>query len=80
MRVLRACTFLLGRELPEYLSREMPTIFAGMPGASLWLISVDELLPRRMMFLRAQLALTLTPDIPLVPGSFPGLGCSQPTG
>jgi hypothetical protein len=72
MRVLRARTFLLGRELPDYLAQEMPTIFDGMPGSSLWLINVDELLLRRLMFLRAQLALTLTPDVPLVAGEFTG--------
>lgn len=72
MRVIRARTFLLGRELPGYLTVEMPNIFDAMPNASLWLVSVDDLLLRRLMFLRAQLALTLTPDIPLVAGQFPG--------
>lgn len=72
MRVMRARTFLLGRELPEYLGVEIPDIFEGMPNASLWLVTVDDLLLRRLMFMRAQLALTLTPDIPLVAGQFPG--------
>ncbi|MDE3075036.1 MAG: hypothetical protein KGJ86_06365 [Chloroflexota bacterium] len=50
----------------------MPRIFARMPGASLWFISVDELLARRLSFLRGQLALTLTPDLPLGTPDFDG--------
>jgi len=72
LRVLRARTFVLGDELPDFLKVEVPRLFAGMPGGSLWLITVDELLVRRMMFLRGQLALTLTPDLPLGTPGFNG--------
>jgi hypothetical protein len=67
LRVLRARTFVLGDRLPTFLQVEMPKVFADMPGASLWLVTTDELFLRRMMFLRGQLGLTLTPDLPLGP-------------
>jgi hypothetical protein len=35
LRVLRARTFVLGDELPDFLEVEVPHLFAGMPGGSL---------------------------------------------
>src|SRR5207249_520653 len=72
LRVLRARTLVLGNELPEFLSQEALRFFEGMPGGSLWLVAVDELLVWRLSFLRAQLAFTLTPDLPVVPPEFKG--------
>jgi hypothetical protein len=72
LRVLRARTLVLGKELPEFLAKEAPRFFEGMPGGSLWLVTVDELLVWRLSFLRVQLAFTLTPDLPVVPPEFQG--------
>lgn len=74
MRAFAADVFVSGRDLPNHLAQWMPGFFAEWTGASLWLITVDDLLRSRMTFLRAQLALTLTPDVPLAPGQFNGFG------
>ena len=73
LRALRARVMALGNELPAFLQEHVPRLFAGLPGASLWFVSVDDVLLARFAFLRAQLALKLTPDIPLNPKEFAGL-------
>jgi hypothetical protein len=73
LRALRARVAVLADAVPDLLQKEMPKLFSRLPEASLWLVSVDEVLISRFALLRAQLALTLTPDMPLAPGSFPGI-------
>jgi hypothetical protein len=79
LRVLRARTLVLGKELPEFLAKEAPRFFEGMPGGSLWLVTVDELLVWRLSFLRAQLAFTLTRTCPSFRPSSRASTCSVPT-
>lgn len=73
LRSLRACVFVLGSHLPEFLQRQMPLLFETFPGASLWFVSVDPVLLARLSFLRTQVALALTPDITLSGEEFEGL-------
>ena len=73
LRALRARVAVLAEDVPDLLQEQMPNLFSKLPGASLWLVSVEEVLLSRFALLRAQLALTLTPDIPLTPGEFPGI-------
>jgi hypothetical protein len=60
-------------ETCAFLDGQMPSLFESFPEGALWLIAVDPTLIRRMTFRRAQLAYTLTPDIPFAPEEFEGL-------
>ncbi len=60
-------------ELPELLRQQLPALFALLPNASIWWLTVDPVLVRRFALLRARLALELTPDINTDPGEFEGL-------
>ena len=73
LRAFRACVFALGNQLPSFLQQQMPGIFRNFPGSSLWFVSADPVLLTRFTFLRTQLALTLTPDIPFSGPGFDGL-------
>lgn len=64
---------LRGDELPGYLEQQIPIIFDDLPDASLWYVTVDSVLLGRLAFLRSQLALTLTPELPFEPEEFVGL-------
>jgi hypothetical protein len=72
LRVLRAKVFVLGNQLPGFLAQQAPPLFNTFSDGSLWLITADELLLRRLTFLRAQFAFTLTPDIPVGTPQFDG--------
>lgn len=73
LRGLSARVFGLGPQLPAFLHGQMPRLFPNLPGGSLWYVSTDNALLARFAFLRSQLALRLTPDIPLHRGEFEGL-------
>jgi hypothetical protein len=73
LRALRARVFAHGPELPDFLQGQMPLLFPNLPGGSLWFVRTDEALLARFAFLRAQLALALTPDIPVRRDEFEGL-------
>jgi hypothetical protein len=60
-------------ELPVVLRQQLPALFALDQGASVWWLAVDPVLVRRFAFLRARLALELTPDIETDPREFDGL-------
>lgn len=66
-------TALQADELPSYLAGQVPIIFDDVERASLWLVTVDRVLLARLAFLRAQLALRLTPDLRLSTEEFVGL-------
>jgi hypothetical protein len=73
LRSFRACVFVLGSHLAEFLQRQIPLLFQTFPGASLWLVRTDPVLLARLAFLRTQVALALTPDITLSGDEFEGL-------
>src|SRR5437763_11364 len=73
LRGLRARVFALGSELPAFLHGQMPILFSRLPAGSLWYVATDPVLLGRFAFLRSQLALRLTPDIPMNPEEFEGL-------
>lgn len=54
-------------DLVELLQLQLPPLFEKFPAGSLWLMSVEPVLLARLAFGRAQLALQLTPDMPLGP-------------
>lgn len=54
-------------DLPDLLQQELPDLFKLLPDASVWWLDVDRVLVRRFAFLRARLALELTPDIDTSP-------------
>lgn len=54
-------------EVPELLSAQMPVLFEQFPASSLLYVTVDEVLLARAAFARTQLALQLTPDLPVGP-------------
>jgi hypothetical protein len=60
-------------ELPGLLREQLPALFALLPDASVWWLAVDSVLVRRFAFLRARLAVELTPDINTDPDEFEGL-------
>jgi hypothetical protein len=60
-------------ELPVVLREQLPALFALDQGASVWWLAVDPVVVRRFAFLRARLALELTPDIETDPREFDGL-------
>ena len=60
-------------DLPDLLQQELPDLFKLLPDASVWWLDVDRVLVRRFAFLRARLALELTPDIDTSPSEFRGL-------
>jgi hypothetical protein len=71
---LQTRVFALGNdELPGFLQGQMSRLFPLIPGASLWYVATDETLLGRFTMLRSQLALTLTPDIPVDRDEFEGL-------
>ncbi len=52
-------------ELPELLGGNLTALFGQFPSASLWLVTVSDVLLARLAFGRAQFAFQLTPDIPV---------------
>jgi hypothetical protein len=52
-------------ELDALLRVQLPALFEHFPNGSLWYIAVDPVLLARLAFGRTQLALQLTPDLPL---------------
>lgn len=73
LRALRAGVMVLGTNLPEFLQQQTPALFGDFPGASLWFVSTDPVLLARFTFLRTQLSLQMTPDVPLSGPDFDGL-------
>jgi hypothetical protein len=49
--------------VPEYLANQAPVFFDEFPDGSWWFVRTDQLLSNRLAFLRALLALELTPDL-----------------
>jgi hypothetical protein len=49
--------------LPDVLCEELPELFKRYPRGSLWYVSVDALLVRRLRFMLMQMRLELTPDV-----------------
>ena len=54
-------------ELDALLAANVPPLLSQFPEGSLWQVTVDDVLLARLAFGRTQLALTLTPDMPLGP-------------
>lgn len=52
-------------ELDALLRAQLPALFEHFPQGSLWYVAVDPVLLARLAFGRTQLALQLTPDLPL---------------
>jgi hypothetical protein len=52
-------------ELPDVLREELPGLFERYPQGSLWFVSVDQTLMKRLAALRVLLQLYLTPDVPV---------------
>jgi hypothetical protein len=55
-------------ELPELLTGNLTALFGQFPCASLWQVTVSDVLLARLAFGRAQFAFQLTPDIPVGEG------------
>jgi hypothetical protein len=56
---------LSGQGLSALLRTEMPGLFERYPQGSLWFVSVDEVLMKRLAAMRILLQLRLTPDVPI---------------
>ena len=54
-------------DLPDLLAANIPALLRRFPNGSLWLVTVADVLLARLTFGRTQLALQLTPDIPIGP-------------
>jgi hypothetical protein len=54
-------------DLPDLLTATVPGLLEGFPTGSLWLVTVSDVLLSRLAFGRTQLALQLTPDLPMGP-------------
>jgi hypothetical protein len=52
-------------DLPDLLTVNIPALLREFPNGSLWLVTVADLLLARLAFGRTQLALQLTPDVPI---------------
>jgi len=52
-------------DLPDLLAANVPGLLREFPEGSLWLVAVDDVLLSRLAFGRTQLAMQMTPDIPL---------------
>lgn len=52
-------------DLPDLLAVNIPALLTEFPNGSLWLVTVSDILLARLAFGRTQLALQLTPDIPI---------------
>jgi hypothetical protein len=52
-------------DLPDLLAVNIPALLREFPNGSLWLVTVDDVLLTRLAFGRTQLALQLTPDLPI---------------
>jgi hypothetical protein len=54
-------------DLPDLLAANIPHLLKEFPSGSLWLVTVSDVLLSRLAFGRTQLALQLTPDMPMGP-------------
>lgn len=54
-------------DIEDLLAANLPPLFTQFPNGSLWLVSVSDALMARLAFGRTQLALQLTPDMPVGP-------------
>ena len=62
---LSALGALENGELDELLKVQLPVLFKDFPEGSLWMVSTSDVLLARLAFGRTQLALQLTPDMPI---------------
>jgi hypothetical protein len=54
-------------DLPELLKVNLPVLFDRFPDGELWYVTTSDVLLARLAFARAELAFTLTPDMPIGP-------------
>jgi hypothetical protein len=54
-------------DLPELLRTNLPVLFDQFPDGELWYVTTSDVLLARLAFARAELAFTLTPDMPIGP-------------
>jgi hypothetical protein len=54
-------------DMPDLLAATIPGLLDRFPAGSLWLVTISDVLLNRLAFGRTQLALQLTPDLPIGP-------------